>query len=145
MRALYVAQVHQRQWIRARTVHEVNLAGRVLGNCLQGFERLQLNIRGIARNRIIDLSDFIGLCVGQCAFTFRFLHRRFAPGFGSSNLLLQLGAYALKLSLFLLDSLLAFFFLINGFDDERRQRDVANQHGRNNDALRFEVLTQAVS
>ena len=83
--------MHQRQRARTRAVHEVHLAGRILGDGLERFERLQLNIRWIARDRIVDLRDLVGLCLGQDSLAGRLLLRRLTAGLGPRNLLLKLG------------------------------------------------------
>ena len=60
-------------------------------------------------------------------------------------LLLQLGSNAFEFRAFALHGLLTLFLLFDGLDDERRQRYVPDQHGRNQDALWLQVFSETVS
>ena len=101
---------------------------------------MQLNIRRITGDRIVDLDDFVGCRICQGSDTYCFFFRSRTSSLRARDFLLQLSTNTLEFGFLAFDSLLALFLLLDCRDDERRQCNVSNQHRRYDNALRREVF-----
>jgi hypothetical protein len=105
---------------------------------------LQLNIRRISRNRIIDLRDFKGPCGSRIPLAPRLFRAGLTTCLGARHFLLQLSSNAFQLGLVLRNRLFALFLLLDHLHDNRRQGDVADQNLGQENALLLQVITRPV-
>ena len=139
-----VAHVHEGQGRRGVAVEEVDFAGGVGGDFLEGFEGLNLDVGGVLGDGFVEFGDFVGLSVGKDTALLGLQFGGLAVGLGFGNNLLLFGTEAFEFGFLFFNFLLTFFLGLNGAGDERGEADIANEDIQTDNAAFLEVVAHRV-